>query len=262
VIDVTNYPLPEIENETKQVRRIGIGVAGLHDMLILLGLDYDYKGIDFIEKLMTFIRDEAYKSSSDLSAKKGSFPVYNHAKYMEGEFIKDLPPHIKGIITQKGIRNATLLTMAPTGTTSIVCGVSSGIEPIFSLGFKRTIRSEKGKEVRYVVHPLVEVMQKDKRDISKILVAHNIDTRVHLEMQKVCQKYVDSAIAKTINLPASILKDKAAQLEMADLLLEYMPHLKGVTLYADGCRGDAPIQGLSIEDILKMNGCKSGTCGI
>jgi ribonucleoside-diphosphate reductase alpha chain len=142
VIDVTNYPLSEIEVETKQVRRIGIGVTGLHDCLILLGHEYDYKGIDFVEKLMTFIRDEAYKASCDLAAKKGAFPIYNHTKYMESEFIKELPPHIKGLITQKGIRNATLLTIAPTGTTSIVCGTSSGIEPIFSLGFKRTIKTE------------------------------------------------------------------------------------------------------------------------
>jgi ribonucleoside-diphosphate reductase alpha chain len=261
VIDVTNYPLSEIEVETKQVRRIGIGVTGLHDCLILLGHEYDYKGIDFVEKLMTFIRDEAYKASCDLAAKKGAFPIYNHTKYMESEFIKELPPHIKGLITQKGIRNATLLTIAPTGTTSIVCGTSSGIEPIFSLGFKRTIKTEKGKEIRHVIHPLIDTMQKQKMPIQEIKTTHSIDTRVHLEMQKVCQKCVDSSIAKTINLPANVLKDKPSQVEISDLLLEYIPHLKGVTLYTDGCRGDAPIQGMSLDDILKLS-CPTGVCSI
>lgn len=260
-IDVTNYPLSEIENNVKQARRVGLGVTGVHDVLILLGLKYDYKGIDFVEKLMMFIRDEAYKASCDLAAKKGSFPLYVHSKYMESEFIKELPPHIKGMITQKGIRNATLLTIAPTGTTSIVCGTSSGIEPIFSLGFKRTIKTEKGKEERFVVHPLIEEMQLDGKDVKGIQTTHDIDVRVHLEMQKVCQKYVDSSISKTINLPSKVLKDKAMQAEISDLLLEYIPYLKGVTVYADGCRGDAPIQSMTIEDVIKASGCKSGTCG-
>jgi ribonucleotide reductase alpha subunit len=80
-------------------------------------------------------------------------------------------------------------------------------------------------------------------------------------MQKVCQKCVDSSIAKTINLPANVLKDKPSQVEISDLLLEYIPHLKGVTLYTDGCRGDAPIQGMSLDDILKLS-CPTGVCSI
>lgn len=262
VLDVTNYPLTEIETNVKQVRRVGLGVTGLHDALILIGLKYDYKGIDFIEKLMSFIRDEAYKASCDLAAQKGAFPVYNHSKYMESEFIKELPPHIKGLITQKGIRNATLLTLPPTGTTSIVCGTSSGIEPIFSLGFKRTLKTENGPEERYVIHPLVERLQSEKMEIKHIQTTYDIDLRIHLEMQKVCQKYIDSSISKTVNMPNKILKDKQMQAEVSDLLLDYIPYLKGITLYVDGCRGNAPIQGLSLEDIIKMSGCKNGVCGL
>lgn len=265
VLDVTTYPLAEIEMNVKSVRRIGLGITGLHDMLVLMGMSYDEKGIEFTEKIMQMLCEESYKASCDIAMQKGVFPLYNHNKFMESGYVKDLPPHIKGIITQKGIRNATLLTIAPTGTTSIVCGSSSGIEPIFSLGFRRLLKTEKGLEQRYVVHPLVETMFNEginKKEIQKIQTTYDVETKWHLEMQKVCQRYVDSSIAKTINLPNKILKDKNLQQKTSDLILEYMPHLKGITLYADGSRGNAPIQALSIEDIMKQNGCKSGVCQI
>lgn len=261
VLDVTNYPIQEIENNVKQVRRVGLGITGLHDCLVLQGLEYDMKGIMFTERMMEFLRDTAYKTSCELAAQKGVFPAYNHAKFAEGEFIKELPPYIKGLITQKGIRNATLLTIAPAGTTSIVCGTSSGIEPIFSLGFKRLVRSDKGDETHDVIHPLVGQLMKDHRqkEVLKIKTTHDVPVRDHLEMQKVCQRYVDSSISKTINMPNKVLKDKKMQQDISDLLLEYIPFLKGVTLYADGSRGGAPIQGMSVEDVLKLS-CPSGVC--
>lgn len=141
VIDNCAFPIPEIGKKAKEERRVGLGLMGVHDALIALKLDYGSdKGRKFIEDVLIVIRDTAYKTSIELAKEKGSFPLFKKKEFLKSGFIKTLPESIQQSIKDHGIRNSTLLTVAPTGTTSALCGVSSGCEPWFSLSFTRNTR--------------------------------------------------------------------------------------------------------------------------
>jgi len=178
--------------------------------------------------------------------------------YLDGEFVKELPRRILTKIKKHGIRNATILTMPPTGTTSMVAGVSSGLEPIFSPVYKRKFRTpgESGKgryKENLEVDPLFRQFVEDGIDTSHFIGAYEIDPFEHMQVQATCQKYVCNSISKTINMAENYPVSK-----LNELLLEYGPMIKGTTLYRQGCKGTeilTPVDHTKMtrEEILKIS---------
>jgi len=259
VLDVNNYPLQAIEENCKQVRRIGLGVMGLHDMLILLGKKYTSDaGKECIEEVFRFIKKKAYEASIDLAIEKGQFPALNRHKFVESGFCKSsLSIGMRERILKNGIRNCAILTIAPTGTTSIVSGVTSGIEPMYTAAYRRRFNSGDKRVEEIVEHPMFALLRNAKDKRAKLYEsALDISVKDHLEIQALCQKHVDNAISKTINLPRNYTGD-----DLDPILRKYVGGLKGVTLYRDGSRGESPIEPLDMEEALSLS-CKNGACEI
>lgn len=269
VLTVNKYPLPEIQEACNDTRRIGLGVMGLHDFLLTCGLKYNSpEGLELVNKLMKKIKNYAYEASCELAAEKGSFTVFDAEKVVKSNFIKGLKPTIRKKIQEHGLRNCALLTIAPTGTTSMVCGVSSSCEPMFAPAYERRYFSDEERKMEVVVHPLFKKYVEEGKDVSHFQGAHQLSMRDHLEMQRTCQKHVDNAISKTINVP----QGTSAEV-LGELLIEYLPELKGVTVYPEGSREDQPLTPISLEEALKhlanakleatsQDSCRSGVCEI
>src|SRR5579883_2754898 len=153
VVDANEYFIEENETAQLGTRRTGLGTMGLADALIKMKIAYgSEESLPVIERIYATIRDAAYEASADIAEEKGSFPHFDRDKYMQGKFIKRLPKHVQEKIRQQGIRNAVLLTQAPTGTTSLLAGVSSGIEPVYDFAMIR--RDRTGEHILY--HPLLQ----------------------------------------------------------------------------------------------------------
>jgi ribonucleoside-diphosphate reductase alpha chain len=267
VLSVNSYPLPEIESKCRQLRRIGLGVLGLHHMLIELGLQYNSAdGLEFVDKLFKFLKNESYEASIDLAIEKGPFPGFDTEKYLKSAFVKTLKPSIRERIRKHGIRNCALNTIAPTGTISMVCEVSSGIEPIFAMAYERRYRKGEEKAVEIVADPLFKRYVAEGRNTKNFQNSYDLSIRDHLEMQRTCQKHIDNAVSKTINLPPGTSEE-----ELSELYMEFLPELKGVTVYPVGSREDQPLtplpqeraEELVFEAILQAGGndaCKTGAC--
>lgn len=240
VIEVNKYPLENIDKMTRGTRKIGLGVMGWADMLCKLNISYNSQAaLKLAEKVMHYIQEEAKKASIDLAEKKGVFPLFDKSIY------KDLGVRI---------RNATTTTIAPTGTLSIIAGVSSGIEPLFAISY---IRNVMDNDELVEVNPLFkQVSVKNKfysddlmkriarkgtiRDFPEIpkavqdvfVTAHDISPEYHVKMQAAFQKYTDNAVSKTVNLCNSATQEDVK----AVFTLAYKTYCKGVTIYRDGSR--------------------------
>ena len=232
VIDQTYYFFKENEKCAKDIRRTGLGIMGIGDALIKMKIRYGSKeSMPVIRKIFQTLRDNAYEASSDLAKEKGSFPKFNKAKYMKGYHIKNLPEVLQKKIAREGIRNAVLLTIAPTGTTSLISGVSSGIEPVYEFAFKRKDRT--GEHMMY--HPLFEEWKKQNPNAPKpdyFVSANDLTPLEHANVQAVAQEFIDSSISKTVNAPNSHSVSDVKTLYMA----AYDLGLKGVTYMRDGSR--------------------------
>ena len=269
VLTINNYPLKQIAETCKNERRIGLGVMGLHDVLLLNGMSYNSpEGLELVDKLMNNIKNYAYEASVQLAEEKGSFPIFDAEKFLKSNFVKTLRPTIRKKILEKGIRNCALLTIAPTGTTSLVCGVTSGLEPMFAPAYERRYFENDERKTEIVVHPLFKKFINEKKDVSHFQGSHDISLRDHFEMQRICQKHVDNAVSKTINVPQGTLEE-----ELSDLYMEYFPELKGVTIYPEGSRENQPLTPISLEDAVvyaneaksestAIDSCKDGMCEI
>lgn len=237
VLTVNHYPLAEIAEVCQRERRIGLGVMGLHSMLMDMGMRYNEdRAYRFVAKLFRILRDDAYRASVELAREKGPFAAFQAAKYLKGGFAKRLPGDIRAAIAKDGIRNCALLTIAPTGTTSMVQGVTSGIEPLFSPVYirRRKVIDEFAHETK--VETLV--LSQDHQDHPDVAQgAYDVSPRDHFRMQTVAQRYIDNAVSKTINLPADYSVE-----QLSDLWLEYLPQLKGTTFYRQGSRGEEPFE--------------------
>ncbi len=157
VIDETYYFFQENEEIAKKIRRTGLGIMGLADALIMMKIRYGSKeSMPVLNKIFKTLRDNAYEASSDIATEKGSFPAFDAAKYLKGYHIKALSKKLRDKIKKQGIRNAVLLTIAPTGTTSLLAGVSSGVEPVYEFSFTRRDRTGEHE----ILHPLFEQWKK------------------------------------------------------------------------------------------------------
>jgi ribonucleoside-diphosphate reductase alpha chain len=241
VIEVNKYPLPQIEEMTQANRKIGLGIMGWADMLILMGIPYNSsEALELAETVMEFITQESRAVSRELAGERGPFPNF------EGSLF-----HRKG---EKPVRNATSTTIAPTGTISIIANTSSGIEPLFAVSY---IRQVLDNDILVEVHPIFEKFSKERgfyssdlmkriaekgtiqnmdeipEDLRKIFVtAHDITPDDHIHMQAAFQRHTDNAVSKTVNFPASATEDQVAQVYR----LAYHEGCKGVTIYRDGSR--------------------------
>jgi ribonucleoside-diphosphate reductase alpha chain len=234
VVDVSRFPLDQQLAEAKAKRRIGLGVTGLADALIMCGMRYGAApAVALTESWMKAIERAAYLASAALAAEKGAFPLFDREKYLAGESIKGLDEDVRAAIATHGIRNALLTSIAPTGTISIFAdNVSSGLEPVFSFRYTRNVLmpdgSRKTEEVSDYAYRLFHRLKGETAALPDYFVdAQSLAPGDHLVMQAAVQKYVDSSISKTINLPADISFDS-----FKDIYLQaYELGCKGCTTY-------------------------------
>jgi ribonucleoside-diphosphate reductase alpha chain len=241
VIDVNRFPLPQIEDMTKKSRKIGLGVMGFADMLLMLGVPYNSEeALKVGTEVMRFVHDEADKASAGLAEARGVFPAYPGSIY-------DVPGGAK-------MRNASCTTIAPTGTLSIIAGCSSGIEPLFALSYTRNILD--GAQM-VEVNPYFEKVARDggfysdelmkklaegaklkdmegiPDEVKRVFVtAHEITPEWHVKMQAAFQKSTDNAVSKTVNFPTEATREDIATVYK----MAYEEGLKGITIYRDRSR--------------------------
>ena len=252
VLTVNTFPTEECKLVGERSRRIGLGVTGLHYMLIKLGIRYgSEKCLEFLERLFGTIRDESYKMSIYLARDKQPFPEFDYKKFLNEEFAKTLPARIRMLIKKHGIRNAVMLTIPPCGTISMLHGVSSGIEPIFSAMYNRRYRQANVWKEQLVLDPLFQQYYDEGKSLEPFVGAYDIAPEDHIKVQATVQKYIDSCISKTINLPATSTPE-----EFSQAALDYAPYLKGLTVYRAGSKGNEPLQAIALteENIEKYMG--------
>lgn len=260
------HPLEKQKKAAKNTRRLGLGVMGIADMLNQLGFGYDSdEGIEIIEKVLSFISNEAYRNSALLAEEKGRAVAYNYEEYSKNSFFKEaLTTQTQEFIKQKGLRNIALLSIAPTGTLSNIVigyktddnknyiGVSGGLEPIFALYYTRrseTLDKKNKNNLFKVFHSTVQAYI-DKQGLSKkaetmseaelmkilpdyfFRTAHVIDSIKRVKIQGICQKYIDHSISSTVNLPEDIEPEIISDIYFKS----WKNKLKGITVYREGSR--------------------------
>ncbi|MBN2419538.1 MAG: vitamin B12-dependent ribonucleotide reductase [Deltaproteobacteria bacterium] len=253
-IEMSKYPLPEIDTMVKGNRKIGLGIMGFADMLYQLKIPYNTeKALEIAEEVMSFIQKESHEASKFLAEERGVFENFNYSIFKGQE--------------EKRYRNATTTTIAPTGTLSILAGCSSGIEPLFALSFVRRVMDN---NILAEVNPYFETVAKERgfysnelmdaiarrgsiqgleeipEDVRRIFVtAHDVSPEWHIKMQAAFQKYTDNAVSKTVNLP----KDATVDDVMKVYNTAFELGCKGVTIYRDGSKEN---QVLSFSEKEKM----------
>lgn len=196
VVDRAEYPLPQQGREARAKRRMGLGVTGLANAIEAMGHPYGSK--EFIEvqnEIMDVIKNASYVASAELAAEKGAFALFDRERYLDGKFVKTLDPETRKLIKKYGIRNSHLTSIAPTGTISLCAdNVSSGIEPVFSYAYERTIQTFDGPKVEVVTDYGVRVFKTEGKQ------ANDVTLDEHLGVLLAAQKQVDSAVSKTCNV--------------------------------------------------------------
>lgn len=250
VIEVNRYPLHEIERVTKLTRKIGLGVMGFADMLLYLGIPYNSEeGVRLGEEIMALVNTVGHAESERLALERGPFPLFGESIYREG----------------RPLRNATVTTIAPTGTLSIIAGVSSGVEPVFAYAYIRNVmdnthlvetneilRQTLVKQGLYTdtlmgkvadAGTLAHVDGIPQKLKSVFVCAHDVSPIWHVKMQAAFQKYTDNAVSKTVNFPQDASREDVAEVYR----LAYQLGCKGITIYRDGSRN---------EQVLSIGGVK------
>ncbi len=234
VIDASRFPLAAQETQAHGSRRVGLGVTGLADTLILLGIAYDSpRALDFAARVMRTICHAAYRASIDLAREKGAFPFFEGDAFLAAPFVAALPEDIRDGIRKHGIRNSHLTAIAPTGTISLLANnVSSGIEPVFDFSYRRRVLELDGSYSEYSLRDYARaqwsVLKPGEAEPPEVFIdAHRLSPRVHIDMQAAVQPYVDNAISKTVNIPRDY--DFAAFREVYQYA--YDKGLKGCTTF-------------------------------
>ncbi|MDR3408650.1 MAG: adenosylcobalamin-dependent ribonucleoside-diphosphate reductase [Methylovirgula sp.] len=234
VIDISHFPLPQQADQAKGSRRIGLGVTGLADALLMLSLTYGSENsLVVAANIMRAICHTAYRMSVALAAEKGSFPFFERDKYLQAPFIQALPDDIRAGIEADGVRNSHLLAIAPTGTISLLAGnLSSGIEPVFAASYTRNVLGQNGEtrafELTDYALALWRKMKGAKDGLPDgFVTAADLPIHSHLAMQAALQPFVDNSISKTINVPEECPFDEFRTIYE----LAYDQNLKGCTVY-------------------------------
>ncbi len=213
VVDASKFPLDAQAQEAQAKRRIGLGVTGLADALLMLGLKYGTEeAAAQTEAWMKAIARASYLASVDLAKEKGAFPLFDKEKYINGGLVQDMDQDVKDAIAKHGIRNALLTSIAPTGTISLYAGnVSSGIEPVFAYAYTRKVLQKDGSRTEEEVVDYAVQLWRDKfgdKELPDYFVnAQTLEPAAHVRMQAAAQKWIDSSISKTINCPEDISFD-------------------------------------------------------
>ncbi len=207
VIDVSNYPLPQQKSEANLKRRLGLGVTGLADALLMLGLNYgSVVAARQAGEWMATIRRAAVVASANLAAEKGPFPLFDEEKYLNTKYGRALEQELRELIAEKGLRNGLLTSIAPTGTISLLAGnVSSGIEPIFSVRYERRILMSDGSHEVQPMEDHAVALWHGMGHVGlppALVTVDDLSAQDHLRMQAALQVHVDSSISKTVNVPA------------------------------------------------------------
>ena len=233
VIEVSQFPLEAQKLEAKNKRRIGLGVTGLADALLMVGLRYGSdEAVKKTEKWMKTIALSAYKASINLAEEKGAFPLFDPEKFIVSGKMIQMDEDVKQAVHKFGIRNALLTSIAPTGTISLYAGnVSSGIEPVFAYSYKRKVLQNDGSHVEEEVVDYAVQLWRDKFGDAPLpdffVSAQNLTPADHVKMQAAAQKWVDSSISKTINCPEDISFDDFKEV----YIQAYDTGCKGCTTY-------------------------------
>jgi ribonucleoside-diphosphate reductase alpha chain len=229
VVEVNRHPIARTEEWSRMNRKIGVGVMGFADMLILLGVPYQSsQALALAEQIMAHIQQYAESASAELAARRGNFPAFHQS-----------------VFPRSGVRhrrNATLTTIAPTGTISILAGVSSSVEPVFAYEVQRRIVDQ----VFTDVHPIYDRYRREGRPIDPDIfqTAWDVSPHWHLKIQAAFQKYTDNAVSKTVNLPETITVDQIRDLFLAATDM----NLKGVTVYRDQSHPDQILSACSLKN--------------
>ena len=241
VIEVNQYPLPEIDRMTRSTRKIGLGVMGFADMLLHMGVPYNSEeGVALAEEIMDTVNSIGHQASEELAEIRGPFPLFDQSIYRDG----------------RPIRNATVTTIAPTGTLSIIAGVSSGVEPVFAYAYIRNVMdsthlietngilkeelTRRGLYSEALMQAIVEQgtlahVDGIPEDMKKVFVcAHDVSPIWHVKMQAAFQQYTDNAVSKTVNFPNAATREEVAEVYR----LAYELGCKGTTIYRDGSRDE------------------------
>lgn len=241
VIEVNKYPLPEIDRETRATRKIGLGVMGFADMLLTMGIPYNSEeGVALGRTVMELVQTEGHRASEKLALTRGPFPLFHESIYKDGPLL----------------RNSTVTTVAPTGTLSIIAGVSSGVEPVFAYAYIRNVMDNthlietnqilKDKLIsagiysEALMHQIIEHgtlahLDGIPEDIKRVFVcAHDVAPVWHVRMQAAFQEFTDNAVSKTVNFPNTATKAEVAEVYN----LAYALGCKGTTIYRDGSRDE------------------------
>ncbi|MDZ7753698.1 MAG: adenosylcobalamin-dependent ribonucleoside-diphosphate reductase [Gammaproteobacteria bacterium] len=206
VIEVSRFPLPRQQEQAQRTRRIGLGITGLADALIMVGLPYDSDaGRALAAAVMTCLRDAAYRASVDLAAERGPCPAFEREAYLAAPFVTRLPADVRDGIARHGIRNSHLVTIAPTGTISLLAdNVSGGIEPVYSFEGRRRVLQADGSHGVYDVTDRAFALWRAAGSPAlgnDVLVrADQLPPRAHIAMQAAVQPFVDNAVSKTVNI--------------------------------------------------------------
>lgn len=235
VIDATPYHFEENQENQQRERRVGLGTMGLAELMIKLRIRYGSpESLEFLDKLYGFIAKEAYLASAEIAAEKGAFPAFEVEPYLQSGFMKNLVgayPEVGEAIRKQGIRNVTLITQAPTGSTGTMVGTSTGIEPYFA--FKYFRQSRLGYDEQFVPIAQEWLDEHPGEELPDYYVtAMDLSAENHIRVQAAIQQWVDSSISKTANCPADFTVEDTAQLYE----LAFDLGCKGVTIYRDGSR--------------------------
>ena len=241
VVDATPYFFEENEAQQRQERRVGLGTMGLAELLIRVGLRYGSdESLSFLDRLYRTIAVEAYHATAELAAEKGSFPRFDAEEYLASGFMRSMPEEVRGAIRSSGARNVTLLTQAPTGTTGTMVGTSTGIEPYFSWSYFRKGRLGIHEE-RAAVSAEWERDHPGQPLPDHFVTAMDLTPEQHVRVMATIQRWVDSSISKTCNVPADYTVEQTRELYE----LMYQLGCKGGTIYRDRSRDE---QVLNLEN--------------
>ncbi|WP_104804413.1 adenosylcobalamin-dependent ribonucleoside-diphosphate reductase [Blautia marasmi] len=257
------HPLDEQRKSVEKWRQIGLGIMGLADALIKLGITYgEAEAVEMCDKIGFAMADAAIAASAKLARDKGAFPACCVDEIMETPyFTANTTEKTRGLVSKYGLRNSQLLTIAPTGTLSTMLGISGGIEPVYANYYERKTESLHGTDVYYKVYTkIVENYMKrfeikdDKSLPEYFVTAMTLDYRQRIDMQSVWQKHIDASISSTVNVPGSFTVEETESL----YLYAYESGLKGITIFRDGCRRTGILNTKETKKVTAGEGLKRG----